>query len=141
MKPGSFTVKILTEGADCYSIRLGVLGRTIFGSRKSAHPAPVYELYIMKATLNSEGTVEEERSLRIGKDSRFRLEYMGTEERAWTETGSPTSEALHFYYVCSSYNYRVVETKTEKIMYTVTSLFSISDAVRANFGEFPAAMS
>lgn len=136
MRPGSFSIKILTEETNCYSIRLVPVGYQDSG-HGNPHTSCVYRIYIVKGTINSEGNVEEERALRIGKGFRFRLEHIGALEREWTEPGSSRSEALYFYCVCSSYNYRVVETKTGKIMYTLNTLLSVADAVRANIVALP----
>ncbi len=131
MKPNTFNIMAMTEGADCYSIRVIPGGGGARSDAGDANTARIYRLYVLKGTLNSEGKVEGESVLRPGADCRFHLEHWHPEQ-GWT-SNEPTFNA---YSVCQSFNLRLVETKTGKVIHTIIRQFSIGDAIRANAGDF-----
>jgi len=118
MKPNSFIIRVLTEGTDCYSIRVIPGGN---GARSDEGDG----------TLNSEEKVGGESVLRPGTDCRFHLEHWHPVQ-GWTST-EPT---FNSYSIVPSFNLRLVETKTGKVIYTMITQFSIGDAIRANAGDF-----
>jgi len=85
---------------------------------------------MLKGTLNREGKVEGESVLYPGEDCRFHLEHW-SERQGWASTESITNG----YSVCQSFNLRLVETKTGKVVYTIITQISVGDAIRANVGD------
>ncbi len=60
MKPNSFIIRVLTEGTDCYSIRVIPGGNGARSDEGDANTSRIYSLYVLKGSLNSEEEVEGE---------------------------------------------------------------------------------
>ncbi len=130
MNPNSFIIVVLTEGTDCYSIRVIPRGPGI-SDAGDANTTRLYRIFILKGTLNSEGKVEGESILHPGEDCRFHLEHWSGKQ-GWVRTENLTNG----YTICQSFNLRLVETKTGKVVYTIITQISVGDAIRANAGDF-----
>ncbi len=129
MKPNSFNIPILTEGSDCYSIRVipRGLGTSDAGD---ANTSRLYRIFMLKGTLNREGKVEGE----------FVLYPVRTVVFTWS-TGVKGKGGLRLNQLpmdtpsVKSFNLRLVETKTGKVVYTIITQISVGDAIRANVGD------
>ncbi len=134
MKPNSFIIRFLTEGTDCYSIRVLPGGGGSRSDAGDANTSRIYRIYVLKGILNSEGKIEGESVCARARTVVFTWStgIDGARLQGWTST-EPTFNA---YSVCQSFNLRLVETKTGKVIYTIITQFSIGDAIRTNAGDF-----
>jgi len=80
--------------------------------------------------MNAEGEVAEERVLRPGADCRFHSEWQQTIEGPWTRS----SETFVYHMALPTRNFRIVETKTRKVVYAIEVLCSFGAAIVASGG-------